>query len=164
MSGQTTLQASLEPPDAASAVIFFVDGRQIVRRARRRHSSATGTRVGAITEHQIRIVATLAAGGRVVQTLRTKGVKFADNEDVDAVQVTVTVMDGPDRYVRGLPLSAFRVFEDGRPQTISYFANSNVPLELIAAHRHQRQHGPGDAEAEAGGAGVSRCRCRPATR
>src|SRR4029079_8198323 len=73
------------------------------------------------------------AGGRVVQTLRTKGVKFADNEDVEAVQVTVTVMDGPNKYVRGLPMSAFRVFENGRPQKISYFANSNVPLELIAA-------------------------------
>jgi VWFA-related protein len=35
--------------------------------------------------------------------------------------------------VRGLPLEAFRVFENGRPQTISYFANANVPLELIAA-------------------------------
>ena len=64
-----------------------------------------------ITEHQIRVVATLTAGGRVVQTVRTKGVVFNDNEDVDAVQVTVTVMDGPNRYVRGLPMSAFRVFE-----------------------------------------------------
>jgi VWFA-related protein len=35
--------------------------------------------------------------------------------------------------VRGLPASAFRVFEDGRPQEISYFANKEVPLELIAA-------------------------------
>jgi VWFA-related protein len=86
-----------------------------------------------IVEHQIRVVATLAAGGRVVQTLRTKGVSFADNEDVDAVQVTVTVMDGPNRYVRGLPMSAFHVWENGRPQSISYFANQNVPLELIAA-------------------------------
>ena len=31
-----------------------------------------------------------------MQTLRTKGVSFNDNEDVDAVQVTVTVMDGPE--------------------------------------------------------------------
>ena len=86
-----------------------------------------------IIEHQIRVVATLTAGGRVVQTLRTRGVSFADNEDVDVVQVTVTVTDGPDRYVRGLPRSAFHVFENGHPQVISYFANTNVPLELIAA-------------------------------
>jgi VWFA-related protein len=113
-------------------VIFFVDGRQacVVPTPPFECEWDAGRR---IVEHQIRVVATLVAGGRVVQTLRTKGVSFADNEDVDAVQVTVTVMDGPNRYVRGLPVSAFRVFEDGRPQAISYFANANVPLELIAA-------------------------------
>ena len=113
-------------------MIFFVDGRQIcVVPAAPFECGWDAGRT--ISEHQIRIVATLTAGGRVVQTLRTKGVSFADNEDVDAVQVTVTVMDGPNRFVRGLPVSAFRVFEDGRPQKISYFANTDVPLELIAA-------------------------------
>jgi VWFA-related protein len=132
MSGRTTLRASLDPPDAATAVTFFVDGRQIcVVPAPPFECEWDAGRD--ITEHQVRVVATLAAGGRRVQTLRTKGVRFADNEDVDAVQVTVTVMDGPNQYVRGLPKSAFRVFEDGEPQEISYFANSNVPLELIAA-------------------------------
>src|SRR3977135_4235440 len=28
VSGETTLRAQLDPPDAASAVVFFVDGRQ----------------------------------------------------------------------------------------------------------------------------------------
>jgi VWFA-related protein len=132
LSGQNTMRASVDPPDSATAVTFFVDGRQTcVVPAPPFECEWDAGRT--ITEHQIRVVATLAAGGRVVQTLRTKGVKYDDNEDVDAVQVTVTVMDGSNRYVRGLPLSAFRVFEDGRPQPISYFANSNVPLELIAA-------------------------------
>jgi VWFA-related protein len=132
LSGETTLRASLDPSDAATAVTFFVDGRQIcVVPAPPFECEWNAGRN--IAEHQVRIVATLAAGWRVVQTLRTKGVRFADNEDVDAVQVTVTVMNGPNEYVRGLPLSAFRVFEDGQPQAISYFANSNVPLELIAA-------------------------------
>src|ERR1044071_3814978 len=111
ISGDTTLSATVTPPDAASAVIFFVDGRQmcVVPAAPFECMWNAGR---AITEHQIRVVATLTAGGRVVQTLRTKGVSFNDNEDVDAVQVTVTVTDGPDRYVRGLPISAFQVFED----------------------------------------------------
>src|SRR4051794_30546929 len=132
VSGETILRANVDPPDAASAVIFFVDGRQqcVVAAAPFECEWDAGR---TIAEHQLRVVATLAAGGRVVQTLRTKGVTFADNEDVDAVQVTVTVMDGPNRYVRGLPMSAFHVSENGRPQKISYFANENVPLELIAA-------------------------------
>jgi Ca-activated chloride channel family protein len=113
-------------------VIFSVDGRQqcVVPAPPFECDWDAGR---AITEHQIRVVATLTAGGRVVRTLRTKGVKFNDNEDVDAVQVTVTVMDGPNRYVRGLPMSAFHVFENGQPQKISFFANTNVPIELIAA-------------------------------
>ena len=132
VSGETTLRARLDPPDAASAVIFFVDGRQlcVVPIAPFECEWDAGR---TITEHHIRVVATLTVGGRVVHTLRTKGVIFNDNEDVDAVQVTVTVMDGPNAYVRGLPMSAFRVFENGQPQTISYFTNTNVPLELIAA-------------------------------
>jgi Ca-activated chloride channel family protein len=132
VSGEIVLRAELNPPDAASAVIFSVDGRQqcVVPAAPFECSWDAGR---TINEHQIRVVATLTAGGRVVRTLRTKGVKFDDNEDVDAVQVTVTVMDGPDRYVRGLPMSAFHVFENGEPQKISFFANTNVPLELIAA-------------------------------
>ena len=47
--------------------------------------------------------------------------------------VTVTVADSRGKFVRGLPQSAFRVSEDGRPQTISHFASENVPLELIVA-------------------------------
>jgi VWFA-related protein len=132
LSGPITLRASLDPPEAASAVIFFVDGRQVCVVAAPPFECAWDAGRN-IVERQIRVVATLAAGGRVVQAVRTKGVSFADNEDVDAVQVTVTVMDGVGGYVRGLPQSAFRVLENGQPQTITYFANSNVPLELIAA-------------------------------
>ena len=126
------LRAELAPAGAASAVVFSVDGRQlcVVPDAPYECDWDAGR---TITEHQIRVVATLTAGGRVVQTLRTRGVKFNDNEDVDAVQVTVTVTDGPNRYVRGLSESAFRVFENGVPQAITSFMNSNVPLELIAA-------------------------------
>jgi VWFA-related protein len=132
LSGPITLRASLDPPEAASAVIFFVDGRQVCVVPAPPFECAWDAGRN-IVERQIRVVATLAAGGRVVQAIRTKGVSFADNEDVDAVQVTVTVMDGVGGYVRGLPQSAFRVMENGQPQTITYFANSNVPLELIAA-------------------------------
>jgi Ca-activated chloride channel homolog len=132
VSGETMLRAELDPPDAASAVVFFIDGRQrcVVPVAPFECDWDAGR---SITEHQIRVVATLKAGGRVVQVLRTKGVTFNDNEDVDAVQVTVTVTNGPNNYVRGLPMSAFHVFENEQPQTISYFANTNVPLEMIVA-------------------------------
>jgi Ca-activated chloride channel homolog len=78
-------------------------------------------------------VATLKDGGRIVQTIRTKSVGYAERVDVDVVQVTVTVSDGRGRFVRGIPQDAFHVFEDGHQQAISHFANEDVPLELIAA-------------------------------
>ena len=58
---------------------------------------------------------------------------FTEVVDVEVVQVTVTVADGHGHFVRGLPRSAFKVFEDDRPQTISHFASEDVPLELIVA-------------------------------
>lgn len=132
VSGQTTLRASVDPVDAASAVVFFVDGRQLcVVTAEPFTCEWDAGR--SVAEHQIRIVATLVAGGRVVQTLRTKGLGYAENVDVDVVQVTVTVTDGNGKFVRGLPQSAFHIAEDGRPQRISHFASENVPLELIVA-------------------------------
>ncbi len=132
VNGPTLLHALLDPPDAASAVVFFVDGRQIcvVTEAPFECDWDAGR---SIVEHQIRVVATLVGGGRLVQNVRTKGLGFVENVDVDVVQVTVSVTDGHGRFVRGLPESSFRVFEDEHPQKISHFVSENVPLELIVA-------------------------------
>jgi VWFA-related protein len=65
--------------------------------------------------------------------MRTKGLGYADRVNVEAIQVTVTVADDEGRFIGGIPRSAFRVFEDGREQPITYFASDDVPLELIVA-------------------------------
>jgi Ca-activated chloride channel family protein len=87
----------------------------------------------AIAEHQIRAVATVSGGPRAVNTVATKGVGYAESVDVELVQVTATVADGRNRYVKGLPQSAFHLFEDGQAQAISHFASEDVPLDLILA-------------------------------
>jgi Ca-activated chloride channel homolog len=133
LSGITRLRAAVDPIEAAAGAAFFIDGRQVceVPAAPFECDWDAGPNVRA---HQIRLVVNLAAGGRVFRTVRTKGLAFADVVDVDAVQVTVTVTDQESgQYVSGLPRSAFRVFEDGRRQTISNFASEDVPLELIVA-------------------------------
>jgi Ca-activated chloride channel family protein len=132
-SGPTHLLAQVDPADAVSAVVFFVDGRQVcvVSTAPFSCDWEAGRQV---TEHQIRVVATMANGGaRLVQTVRTRGLAYAENVDVDVVQVTVAVADEHGRFVRGLPRSAFHVFENDQPQSISHFASDNIPLELIVA-------------------------------
>jgi VWFA-related protein len=86
-----------------------------------------------IVEHQIRVVANLVGGGRVVSNARTKGITFAESVEVDVVQITATVTDGHGHFVKDLPKSLFHVFEDGTRQTISHFSGDDSPLELVVA-------------------------------
>ena len=132
VSGPTLLRAKIDPPDAASAVAFFVDGRQICVLTTTPWECDWDAGPS-VAEHQVRAVATLFAGGRVVQTTRTKPLGYTERVNVDVVQVTVTVGDGHGRFVRGIPRGAFHVYEDGKAQTITHFASEDVPLELVAA-------------------------------
>jgi Ca-activated chloride channel family protein len=130
--GPTLLRAGVDPPEAVVALTFFVDGRQacVLTRLPFECDWDAGP---VIAEHQVRAVATLQGGARVVQTVRTKTVGYAERIDVDVVQVTVTVTDGRGRFVRDVPQSSFHVSEDGHPQAITHFASEDVPLELVAA-------------------------------
>jgi Ca-activated chloride channel family protein len=133
LSGVVELKAEVVPVEVVQDVIFFADARQVCV------ASAPPFRCDwdagpQVAEHQIRVVVNLRQGPRVIRTVRTKGLAFADNVDVDAVQVTVTVTDeATGKFVPALPRSAFRVFEDNQRQVISNFASSDVPLELIVA-------------------------------
>src|SRR4029077_413333 len=86
-----------------------------------------------IVAHQVRVVANIAGGSRVVGKTRTKVVGYTENVQVDVVQVTATVTDSHGKYVKSLPKTAFHVAEDDRPQSITHFAAEDVPLDLIVA-------------------------------
>lgn len=132
MTGQTRLRAEVEPAALAASGAFFVDGHQVCT-VLKPPFECEWDAGPMIAPHHVRFVVNLVGGGRIVSTMRTAGVEYAETVDVDVVQVTVTVMDEDGRYVKGLPRSAFRVSEDGRPQTISHFYSENVPLELVVA-------------------------------
>jgi Ca-activated chloride channel family protein len=132
VTGPTLLRAKVDPPDNVTALTFFVNGRQACALTKLPFECEWDAG-SAITEHQVRAVATLKGGARLVQTIRTKSVGYTERVDVDVVQVTVTVSDQHGRFVRDIPQSAFRVMEDGHPQAITHFASEDVPLELIAA-------------------------------
>lgn len=130
ISGPVVLSAEVDPPDSASSVVFFVDGRQVcTTTAAPFECRWDAGRV--ILAHQVRVVANLTSKRRIFQTVRTKELGYTDNVDVDVVQVTATVLDHNGHYVKGLPRSAFHVTEDDKPQTITHFAAEDVPLELI---------------------------------
>jgi Ca-activated chloride channel family protein len=49
---------------------------------------------------------------------------------VDLVALNVVVTDGQQHLVTGIPLDKFSVYEDGVKQEVSFFAASQVPLDL----------------------------------
>jgi Ca-activated chloride channel family protein len=49
---------------------------------------------------------------------------------VEMVPLTVTVTDPTGRYVTGLTLNDFTVFEDGVQQPVSFFASEDVPVDV----------------------------------
>jgi VWFA-related protein len=132
LSGPTLLQAGAEPASSVASVTFFIDGRQVCEMTAPPFECDWNAGPD-VTERQVRLVVTPVSGQRVIRVLRTKALLFDDKVDVDAIQVTVTVIDGDGRFVAGLPRSAFKVYEDGKPQSISHFTSENVPLELITA-------------------------------
>jgi VWFA-related protein len=132
ITGATLLRAEVTPPGDVTGVTFFVDGRQVC--ALTKPPFDCDWDAGAtITTHQVRAVATVIGGTRIVQTVRTKSVGYVERVDVDVVQVTVTVADGRGKFVRNIPQSAFHVSEDGRAQALTHFVSEDVPLELVAA-------------------------------
>jgi VWFA-related protein len=48
----------------------------------------------------------------------------------DLVVLNAAVTDGRGHFVGGLPADAFRVFDDGRPQDVSFFAEQDAPATL----------------------------------
>lgn len=48
----------------------------------------------------------------------------------ELVALSVTVTDAQDRFIKGLSKTDFAVFEDGVPQEVTFFASSDVPVDL----------------------------------
>jgi hypothetical protein len=132
VSGTTLLRAAIDPSLTPQTVTFFVDGRQFCNLTEAPFDCEWDAG-STISAHLIRLVVVPASGERLVKTMRTKGIGYADKVNVEAIQVTVTVSDDSGRFVGGIPRPAFHVTEDGKPQPITYFASEDVPLELIVA-------------------------------
>jgi len=132
VSGTTILRATVSDPAAVTRVVFSIDGKQICSASAPPWECSWEAGAN-ILAHQIRAAAELKAGGRVIRTLRTKALDYAEKVDVEVVQVIATVTDGSGHFVTGLPQSAFHIEEDGKPQKISHFGAEDVPLELIVA-------------------------------
>src|SRR5207253_11066108 len=91
-------------------------GRHAMKRAVHVIPAATAAAVAALSM-------TIAAGGsQSAQTFRSA---------VSVVDLNVTVQDPKFRYITGLQLSDFAVYEDGAKQDIRFLESISVPIDLI---------------------------------
>jgi Ca-activated chloride channel family protein len=134
-AGTVQLRAVITPgrrvKDIARAM-FYVDGRlvcTVMEPTRLECPWDAGTQ---IREHVIRAVVELHGGIRAVTSMRTKGLDLAEAVRVEVTQVTAVVTDRG-RFIKGLPVSAFRVLEDNVPQKITHFSSEGSPLDLVVA-------------------------------
>lgn len=135
VAGTVLLKAVVAPrtriPDIAR-VMFYVDGRLVCNILDRTQLECTWDAGAHIQDHVIRAVVELSDGVRAVTSMRTKDLDLAESVNVEIVQVTAVVQDR-NRFVKGLPVSAFRLLEDGVPQKIAHFSSEGSPLELVIA-------------------------------
>lgn len=136
VSDRLTIEARLTPADRrkdVTDITFYADGRVICRGARVDRPQCAWDAGAIVKPHQIRVVATLASGERIVATRRTREIAVDEAVSVQVVQVNALVSDRSGRFVSGLQPSQFRVSEDGKPQKILHFANEYAPLEIVIA-------------------------------
>jgi Ca-activated chloride channel homolog len=142
VSGPVKLRARVEPEALPLLrLTFAADGQPVCAREAPPWECAwdAGTDVAA---HNIRAVAVLADGSRLVDTVRTEAAGFAPFVDVPVVQVAATVADGGGKLVKGLAREAFHVFEDGREQEITHFIGADSERELVVAVDMSASMGP----------------------
>lgn len=131
--GTVPLKAVVRPSDRAQTiarVMFYADGRLVCTVMDPARAECSWDAGPSVTSHVIRVVAERVGGGRVVTSIRTKGLDLAEAVNVEVVQVTAVVSDRG-RFIKGLPRTAFRILEDNVPQKITHFSAEGSPLELV---------------------------------
>ena len=135
VSGLTKLKAEVLPKMLATRIgqiLFFADGRQVCNVLDPIAAECEWDAGAEVRPHVLRVVGNLIGGGRIVASSKTKGLDQVEKVTVDVVQVTAVVTDRG-RFVSGLEQQAFRLLEDGVPQTIGHFSSEGSPLEIVVA-------------------------------
>lgn len=77
------------------------------------------------------ILATLIVGAPSMDGQNAAGSQRPPfRSSVDVIAMNVTLTDASRRYVTDLDRQDFQVFEDGRPQQVTFFQRSSLPLAL----------------------------------
>lgn len=127
------LRARVEPADGVAEVEFFVDGARACVAPDPPFECAWDAGPRAVPR-VVRAVARLRDGGRLVQSVLTRGrAAAALSAGTSVIIVPVMVEDRRGRLVEGLTAGDFALFEDGVRQDVSFFEAGTLPLELVLA-------------------------------
>jgi Ca-activated chloride channel family protein len=136
VSDRVRIEVRIDPPALSRDVVayaFYADGREVCR-VEPPGAAVCDWDAGAVVRaHQIRVVATLVDGRRLVASRRTRALEVVESTAVRVVQVPAIVTDRRGVVVRGLTREVFALSEDGVPQAIQHFASEDAPLELVLA-------------------------------
>jgi Ca-activated chloride channel family protein len=133
VSGPLTLRAEVTPADAAVVRVTLVaDGRTVCTREVPPWACPWDAGSG-VRAHEIRAVAVLADGSRLVDAVRTQASGFVPTAAAEVVEVATTVTDGGGGRVKGLGREAFRVFEDGERRELTHFIGQDSEREIVVA-------------------------------
>src|SRR5262245_19463478 len=88
---------------------------------------ATRTRVAAIL---VAATATLHAQQSLPEPSPQERERFRFKSGVELINVTATVSDENGRFVPGLRLEDFVVYEDEKIQTVTHFSSDRIPVSL----------------------------------
>src|SRR5579884_2206632 len=94
---------------------------------------AVGAGVASITAHpqQQETSQQAAPPPETPPALDPQDPRYKLNVEVQLVNVTATVLDDQGKYIDGLKLDDFQVFEDGEEQKISFFSHDlRVPVSI----------------------------------
>jgi Ca-activated chloride channel homolog len=134
MSGSTRIEIAIEPAatlDAVRSVTFWVDGREACR-VEKPPLVCVYDAGDVVRSHFVRVVATLAEGGRLTGGVHTKDLGYTERVRTEAVIVPVIVThDG--QFVKGLKQQDFEIIEDGVKQSIGSMVSEDAPLNLVLA-------------------------------
>ena len=85
VSDRVTLEAIIEPAARrreVSEVVFSAGAVQVCRSTDVQRPRCVWDAGALVKSHLIRVVATLASGGRVISSVRTRGIEYADSVNV----------------------------------------------------------------------------------
>jgi VWFA-related protein len=135
VTGATVIHVRVDADVAprVGSLTFYVDGTAVCSNVQIRRPECSWNAGSDVKPHLIRVVATLAGDERLVATVRTAKLDYAETVRVDVVQLAAVVREGNGKFVTGLPREAFRVVEGGVPQQVTHFASQEASLDLVLA-------------------------------